>query len=78
MTTVVLSRKTDTSLSVIFEAPLDNLTTGLTPYPSLQDEDLLKIDTVINRSLDWRDGATILGVLATATLLVLRIAKIAE
>ncbi len=77
-TTVVLTRKTETSLSVIFEAPLVDLTTGVTAYPSLQDEDLLKVDTVINRTFDWRDGITVLGGLATLTLLVLRVTKIAE
>lgn len=77
-TSVVLSRKTDMSLSIIFEAPLIDLTTGLTSYPSLQDEDLLKIDTMVSRSFDWRDGITVLGGLATVTLLVLRITRIAE
>lgn len=77
-TSVVLSRKTDTSLSIVFEAPLSDLTTGLTPYPPLQDEDLLRIDTVISRSFNWRDGLTILGALTTSALLVLRITKIAD
>ena len=77
-TSIVLSRKTGTALSVIFEAPLIDLTTGATTYPSLQDEDLLKVDTVINRSFDWRDGITVVGGLATLTLLVLRVTKIAE
>ena len=51
-TTVVLSRKTETALSVVFEAPLADLSTGLTPYPGLQDEDLLNVETVIE-GLGW-------------------------
>ena len=77
-TSIVLSRKNDTSLSVIFEAPLGELTTGTTAYPGLQDEDLLKVETVINRTFDWRDGITVVGGLGTLTLLILRITRIAE
>ena len=76
--TIVLSRKTGTALSVIFEAPLMDVTDGLTPYPPLQDEDLLRVDTLIKRSLNWRDGLTIIGALATTTLLVVRIIDISE
>ena len=77
-TTVVLTRQTGASLSVVFEAPLVDLSMGLTPYPPLQDEDLLRVDTVVKRSLNWRDGLTIMGALATTTLLVFRIIDIAE
>ncbi|MFQ5570586.1 MAG: SLBB domain-containing protein [Rhodothermales bacterium] len=74
-TSVLVSRKAGTSWSSIFEAPLEDITEHQLPYPALQDEDVVKLETVVSRTFSWRDGFTVVGALGTIALVIERISR---
>ncbi|WP_219846629.1 SLBB domain-containing protein [Salinibacter sp. 10B] len=58
----------------IFESELDRMLRGSPSYPSLQDNDIVVVETVRPKQpFGWRDVLSVLSTLGTLTLLGLRI-----
>lgn len=64
-----LSRKSGDRWQVVLETPLENLLNLQQPDPTLQDEDILKIETRVRQRFNWRDLLTVVGTLGTLALL---------
>lgn len=72
--TVRVYRPEKNGRAQIFEAPLERMLQGNTTYPSLQDNDIVVVETVRPKQpFGWRDMLSILSTLGTLTLLGLRI-----
>lgn len=76
LTSVSLSRQTNAVWSMVFEAPLDDLTSFQQPYPPLQDGDALRVSIKSTRTFGWRDAFTIVGALGTIALVIDRVARL--
>lgn len=74
-TTLRVSRKRDdgSGWRVIYEAALDDITDMASPIPDLQDEDVVKVETIVRQRLDWREALGIVGTVASLALLTDRL-----
>ncbi|PEN12633.1 hypothetical protein CRI94_14050 [Longibacter salinarum] len=57
-----------------FEAKLDEMLNGSVVYPTLRDDDIIVVETILPRQrFTWRDAISVLSSAGTLTLLALRI-----
>ncbi len=74
-TTVQVSRQTNNAWTVVFEAPLEDLTSFQRPYPALLDGDAVNVQVRLSRRFGWRDAFTVVGALGTLALVIDRITR---
>jgi len=72
--TIRLYRPSQSREEPTFEARADRLLTGDVPYPVLQDDDIIVVETIQSRpGFGWRDALSLTTTALSLTLLVLRI-----
>jgi hypothetical protein len=71
--TVRLYRPKQDRQDPMFEAPLDRMLTGEAAYPTLENGDIVVVETVRPSRFTWRDGLSLLTTAASLALLTLRI-----
>ncbi len=64
--------------SLVYEASLNQAVSAPERYPSLQDGDVLIVETLERDRFSWRDALTIVAGVATLTLAVERIVAVAN
>lgn len=58
---------------LVYEASLDDVLSPGATYPTLQDQDVIEVETVTRNRFGFRDAISLIGTGASLTLLVLRI-----
>jgi len=75
--TISLYRRAGGQRTLIYEAPLEQVLDNPEEHPTLQDDDVVKVDVTVHRKrFSWQQTFTIINTLGTLTILVLRIASI--
>src|SRR5690606_26528978 len=75
--TISLFRRAGGQRTLIYEAPLEQVLDNPEGHPTLQDDDVLKVDVTVHRKrFSWQQTFTIVNTLGTLTILVLRLASI--
>jgi hypothetical protein len=72
-----LSRLSGGERRVVFEANVDSLSSGGVVPPPLLNEDLITVNSTVDKPFTWQDGLTIVAGVASLTLLILRITDMA-
>jgi hypothetical protein len=58
---------------MLYKAPLQDLLRDTEAYPSLNDGDVLVVETEVERGFDWRDVLSVIGSLGSLALVVERL-----
>ena len=75
-TVLRIYRKAANQRSMTYQASLDELLTQQAIYPTLEDEDVLQVETISRKRLGWRDIGTIVGTVSSLVLLALRVSDL--
>lgn len=58
---------------LVYEATLDEVLSPGATYPTLQDQDIIEVETIRKNRFGWRDVGTVLSIGSSLTLLALRL-----
>jgi hypothetical protein len=72
-TTVRLYRPRTSRQEPLFEASMERMLAGNATYPTLEDDDIVMVETIQPDRFTWRDGLSLTSTALSMTLLVLRI-----
>lgn len=73
MSVRLLRERADGGRDIVYEAPLDSLLRNTGNYPTLQDEDVLVVETEVEDPFEWLDLLSIVGSVASVALTVDRL-----
>jgi hypothetical protein len=71
--TVRLFRVQDGVREEIYKAPIESMIQNPESYPTIQDDDIMIIETVTDQKFTFREALSIVSTLGTLTLLGLRL-----
>lgn len=74
--TVRLFRQNSDQRRLIYEAPIEDVLVNTGQYPDLEDDDVLVVETLVERRFSWRDGLTVVGGIATVALALERVIRL--
>lgn len=71
-----LSRMAEGQRRVVFQANVDSLSAGAVMPPPLLNEDLITVNTSVERPFSWTDALTIVAGVASLALVLLRVGEL--